>query len=1030
MKKKLLLIVGMFLLFATGLMAQSVVINKIYNNTNTSATFGGGLNGQGDGVELLVLDDHVDLRGVYIKDFYNMSASSTAFVEGGHYQFTQDDLWKDLRSGTTITLIRPAISPAEPPALDVDVSDYIIQIPFTNASSTPYITQITTTNSYFFNPQGTDGIVLKRGTSPLGFDNVIHFFYTGYGNNATLKAVIDAFTFPKMLTSTTLPGGTTASGFAYANNPSAAVTATLAKPDYNGINSTTNNIIATSTTTAPAWGVGEPSNNANLIASLREASSVVPVVFGNIVINRVFNSGVDRGEGDMLELLILNNNTDIRGMYLKDIAGGTSTGTSYDDNGGKYQFSQDPLWNNMKAGTTIVIRVSGNAAFAEEAYDVDANDSRIDINMLYQKSSKYLNYLSGTFNLQNYDLVMLKAVNATGGADGSLGAVHTFVFGITATYSTAYNAIPTPKIGSSAPLSSSSGYQYVSSPTNDIDDYNGRGANVINTTSTETVWGDGHPGANADFITSLRPTTTVGDGPSVVINRIFNSTTVTGVDDVVELLVIKDHTDMRGMYFKDTSAGTSSSDSFGDSGGKFQFSENALWSDLRSGTTIVLRGVASTVTEDATDADASDYRLDINLKASAYLVVTGTATSFNLQNYDMVMLKTRASGSAGFTGAIHSFLTGIYNSNAAKVKLYNDLVSPKLGSAVFLNGTSTSSGYQYALSPTQSPNDFNGRGATYVGNSTTLIPVWGNGHPGNNADYIASLRPVIANQPVIRSGQDYSVDENSPAGTVVGKATATLRSTGTLSNWAILYGNTNNMFAIDPSSGIITLTGTSLPDYETMPAYTLTLEVYNGSVRSNSVPIIVNVRNLEEELTAPKITGAVNGRLNGFLPEVTGVAEYSRNIALYVDDMLVTDTITTSEIRANWTARIYNTMSAGTHTFYFTSTGTGAALKTSPVTTVTFGTATTEIVPYNLLTPNGDGKNDVWKITNLQLYPINEVVVFDKVGKVVYRQNNYQQDWAGTSNGEPLQSGTYYYQVSFGPDLKPLKGYITIIRRK
>ena len=82
----------------------------------------------------------------------------------------------------------------------------------------------------------------------------------------------------------------------------------------------------------------------------------------------------------------------------------------------------------------------------------------------------------------------------------------------------------------------------------------------------------------------------------------------------------------------------------------------------------------------------------------------------------------------------------------------------------------------------------------------------------------------------------------------------------------------------------------------------------------------------------------------------------------------------------------------------------------------------------NLLTPNGDGKNDKWVIRNLDSYPDNEVKIFDRTGRLVYTRRNYSNDWDGTMNGSPLAEGTYYYILTIEGGAKTAKGYITIIR--
>lgn len=83
----------------------------------------------------------------------------------------------------------------------------------------------------------------------------------------------------------------------------------------------------------------------------------------------------------------------------------------------------------------------------------------------------------------------------------------------------------------------------------------------------------------------------------------------------------------------------------------------------------------------------------------------------------------------------------------------------------------------------------------------------------------------------------------------------------------------------------------------------------------------------------------------------------------------------------------------------------------------------------NIMSPNGDGKNDKWVIQNIDSYPNNEVKIFDRTGRMVYSRRNYNNEWDATMNGSPLAEGTYYYILTFGAN-KTAKGYITIIRDK
>jgi gliding motility-associated-like protein len=104
-------------------------------------------------------------------------------------------------------------------------------------------------------------------------------------------------------------------------------------------------------------------------------------------------------------------------------------------------------------------------------------------------------------------------------------------------------------------------------------------------------------------------------------------------------------------------------------------------------------------------------------------------------------------------------------------------------------------------------------------------------------------------------------------------------------------------------------------------------------------------------------------------------------------------------------------------------------------------TSQVDIVPYNcpdpipaqVFTPNGDGANDTWYIGFIELYPKNEVFIFDRWGQRVYHQENYQNGdgWDAKYLGGDLPVSTFYYILKVQPeygDEKVFKGAVSIIR--
>lgn len=80
----------------------------------------------------------------------------------------------------------------------------------------------------------------------------------------------------------------------------------------------------------------------------------------------------------------------------------------------------------------------------------------------------------------------------------------------------------------------------------------------------------------------------------------------------------------------------------------------------------------------------------------------------------------------------------------------------------------------------------------------------------------------------------------------------------------------------------------------------------------------------------------------------------------------------------------------------------------------------------NLITPNGDGFNDLWLIDLAKLRPA-KVAVYSRAGRQVYSSNDYNNDWGGTYNGNHLPEGTYYYLIE-GGNGEVIKGPISILR--
>ncbi len=88
------------------------------------------------------------------------------------------------------------------------------------------------------------------------------------------------------------------------------------------------------------------------------------------------------------------------------------------------------------------------------------------------------------------------------------------------------------------------------------------------------------------------------------------------------------------------------------------------------------------------------------------------------------------------------------------------------------------------------------------------------------------------------------------------------------------------------------------------------------------------------------------------------------------------------------------------------------------------------LVFYDVFSPNGDGRNDLWVIDGIDRFPGNRLSVYDRWGMLVFQAQGYVNTWDGRRNdGSPLPFGAYFYILHLGdPADTLLKGSVTIIR--
>ncbi len=99
---------------------------------------------------------------------------------------------------------------------------------------------------------------------------------------------------------------------------------------------------------------------------------------------------------------------------------------------------------------------------------------------------------------------------------------------------------------------------------------------------------------------------------------------------------------------------------------------------------------------------------------------------------------------------------------------------------------------------------------------------------------------------------------------------------------------------------------------------------------------------------------------------------------------------------------------------------------------ITLGILSEDIVVYNAISSNDDGRNDVLLIWNIEAYPNNRVSIFNRWGDLVFETRGYNNDtnafrgYANVSGNSRLPAGTYFYIIDRGDGSPRVTGYLSL----
>jgi gliding motility-associated-like protein len=160
---------------------------------------------------------------------------------------------------------------------------------------------------------------------------------------------------------------------------------------------------------------------------------------------------------------------------------------------------------------------------------------------------------------------------------------------------------------------------------------------------------------------------------------------------------------------------------------------------------------------------------------------------------------------------------------------------------------------------------------------------------------------------------------------------------------------------------------------------------------------------------------------------------------VYLDDPVIV--LNTAESGGFWSG---NAIDPATGAFSPADAGVGEHLVIYTIETVCGDTdsITIEVLPKliedlrlpDVLTPNGDGYNDTWRIQGIEAYQDVQISIFNRWGDQIFSFSgsgdsyaDSDNQWDGRYNGKDQPVGNYVYVVRLGEN-ETMKGTLSIIR--
>jgi gliding motility-associated-like protein len=287
------------------------------------------------------------------------------------------------------------------------------------------------------------------------------------------------------------------------------------------------------------------------------------------------------------------------------------------------------------------------------------------------------------------------------------------------------------------------------------------------------------------------------------------------------------------------------------------------------------------------------------------------------------------------------------------------------------------------------------------------------------------------NPPTAIQLSNNEINEHLLGGTIIGELTTSDADAEDIYTYRFITGigdGDNADFFIDGNALKMNLEA----NFEVKNSYSVFIETNDGNDGVYAEAFTIHILNVNEAPELRDTTFFVTE--NTAIDEVIGVMTstdvdagdaHTFRLVNVGDFEMVETKLTIRNVKLNYESK-------STYTVFVVVKDAGGLTDTAAVTILVNDKIEEELpLPVNkILTPNGDGQNDFFRIDNVSIYSDYSLTIFNNTGHIIHEvSKNYDNSWDGTYHGNEIEQGVCYYLFKSNTYSSIFyKGIISIIR--